>query len=141
MPNPHRSCSIRPVQSPTRYHMTRKHTIVCPRDSYSLGRNLSAEKEVRTMSKFAVKALLCRQLVCGLAIVLGGCGSGSSSWDAQRERMVAEQIEGRGIRNSRVLAVMRQVPRHLFVPDAHRDEAYQDRPLPIGEGQTISQPY
>jgi len=59
----------------------------------------------------------------------------------QRERMVREQIEGRGIRNADVLRVMRNIPRHLFVPENVREYAYSDRPLPIGLGQTISQPY
>jgi len=58
-----------------------------------------------------------------------------------RERMVSEQLAARGIDDARVLAAMRAVPRHLFVADAVRNEAYHDRPLPIGEGQTISQPY
>ncbi len=55
--------------------------------------------------------------------------------------MVAEQLERRGVRDEAVLAAMRTVPRHLFVPDDLRDQAYEDRPLPIGGGQTISQPY
>src|SRR5713226_5440827 len=59
----------------------------------------------------------------------------------QRERMVREQIEGRGIRNADVLRVMRNIPRHLFVPENVREYAYADRRLPIGLGQTISQPY
>jgi protein-L-isoaspartate(D-aspartate) O-methyltransferase len=59
----------------------------------------------------------------------------------QRDRMVDEQIAARGIRDQRVLDAMRAVPRHLFVPEGHRNEAYQDRPVPIGEAQTISQPY
>jgi protein-L-isoaspartate(D-aspartate) O-methyltransferase len=58
-----------------------------------------------------------------------------------RLRMVATQIEPRGIRHARVLEAMRQVPRHRFVPPEHVDAAYDDRPLPIGAGQTISQPY
>lgn len=58
-----------------------------------------------------------------------------------RGRMVHDQLTGRGLRDERVLQAMRDVPRHLFVPPALRDEAYADRPLPIGEGQTISQPY
>jgi protein-L-isoaspartate(D-aspartate) O-methyltransferase len=58
-----------------------------------------------------------------------------------RERMVATQIASRGVHDAGVLAAMRDVPRHLFVPDAVRREAYEDRPLPIGDGQTISQPY
>jgi len=55
--------------------------------------------------------------------------------------MVREQIARRGISNPRVLAAMTTVPRHIFVPAERRDEAYADRPLPIGAGQTISQPY
>jgi protein-L-isoaspartate(D-aspartate) O-methyltransferase len=55
--------------------------------------------------------------------------------------MVDEQIARRGVRDARVLAAMAAVPRHLFVPEALRDRAYEDGPLPIGEGQTISQPY
>jgi protein-L-isoaspartate(D-aspartate) O-methyltransferase len=59
----------------------------------------------------------------------------------ERHAMVASQIEARGVRNPRVLEAMREVPRHVFVPKRYRDEAYADRPLPIGSGQTISQPY
>src|SRR5271157_6597969 len=59
----------------------------------------------------------------------------------QRERMVADQIESRGIRNPDILRVMRSIPRHLFVPTNVRSEAYEDRPLPVGHGATISQPY
>ncbi len=59
----------------------------------------------------------------------------------ERERMVQEQLVVRGVTDPRVLAAMRQVPRHLFVEEALRDRAYGDHPLPIGEGQTISQPF
>lgn len=58
-----------------------------------------------------------------------------------RLRMVEEQMRRRGIRDERVLSVMEEVPRHLFVPKELRHLAYADNPLPIGEGQTISQPY
>ena len=58
-----------------------------------------------------------------------------------REAMVAEQIEARGIEDERVLQAMREVPRHLFVLPAYSDRAYDDTPLAIKEGQTISQPY
>jgi protein-L-isoaspartate(D-aspartate) O-methyltransferase len=58
-----------------------------------------------------------------------------------REKMVSTQIEARGIGDQRVLEAMRKVPRHLFVSEALQDQAYGDFPLPIGEGQTISQPY
>ncbi|WP_167128632.1 protein-L-isoaspartate(D-aspartate) O-methyltransferase [Nitratidesulfovibrio liaohensis] len=58
-----------------------------------------------------------------------------------RERMVKQQIETRGITDTAVLAAMRSVPRHLFVQEALRAQAYEDHPLPIGHGQTISQPF
>ena len=58
-----------------------------------------------------------------------------------RERMVKEQLIARGIRDTRVLGAMRKVPRHLFVEEALQNQAYSDRPLLIGEKQTISQPY
>src|SRR5579859_2749903 len=60
---------------------------------------------------------------------------------SQREAMVRLQLAGRGIRDARVLEAMRTVPRHEFVPESYRLDAYEDHPLPIGEGQTISQPY
>jgi protein-L-isoaspartate(D-aspartate) O-methyltransferase len=63
------------------------------------------------------------------------------AYEAARERMVREQIEARGIVDGRVLAAMRKVPRERFVDVASEDKAYEDRPLPIGHGQTISQPY
>jgi protein-L-isoaspartate(D-aspartate) O-methyltransferase len=61
--------------------------------------------------------------------------------EAERREMVNSQIRARGVRDPRVLDAMERVPRHLFVPEAMRAVAYADEPLPIGEGQTISQPY
>jgi len=61
--------------------------------------------------------------------------------DRLREEMVRTQIEARGIADPKVLAAMRKVPRHLFVSEAFADQVYEDHPLPIGEQQTISQPY
>lgn len=58
-----------------------------------------------------------------------------------REKMVAEQLESRGIKHDQVLSVFRKVPRHLFVNEEDYDHAYDDSPLPIGYNQTISQPY
>jgi len=58
-----------------------------------------------------------------------------------RQRMVDSQLRARGIRDERVLAAMARLPRHDFAPAAYRVDAYEDHPLPIGEGQTISQPY
>src|SRR6202051_4582450 len=61
--------------------------------------------------------------------------------EQQREKMVREQLADRGIHDKRVLDAMRQVPRQEFIPDTLQQDAYEDHPLPIGEGQTISQPY
>jgi protein-L-isoaspartate(D-aspartate) O-methyltransferase len=60
---------------------------------------------------------------------------------ASRLRMVEEQIEARGVGDGATLQAMRHVPRHLYVPERFRESAYEDGPLPIGYGQTISQPY
>jgi protein-L-isoaspartate(D-aspartate) O-methyltransferase len=63
------------------------------------------------------------------------------NYTTARERMVEEQLVQRGIHDPLVLEAMRRVPRHLFVDASVQDQAYEDHPLPIGEGQTISQPY
>jgi protein-L-isoaspartate(D-aspartate) O-methyltransferase len=63
------------------------------------------------------------------------------AWTEARRRMVDEQLRARGIRDERVLTAVGDVPRHLFVPSDHQAAAYADTPLPIGHGQTISQPY
>lgn len=68
-------------------------------------------------------------------------GAGTETFATERRQMVDETIEARGIRDPLVLEAMRSVPREEFVPAERRAEAYADRPLPIGEGQTISQPY
>ena len=78
---------------------------------------------------------------------IAGCSAGdnldneSEGYGMMHEMMVAQQIEARGITNSNVLAAMRKVERHLFVPEHLQHLAYGDHPLPTGEGQTISQPY
>jgi protein-L-isoaspartate(D-aspartate) O-methyltransferase len=81
-------------------------------------------------------------LICGHCTFCG-CGATDSDFAAARRRMVEEQLAGpgRGITNQRVLAVMGKVPRHEFVPVEYRALAYEDHPLPIGYGQTISQPF
>jgi protein-L-isoaspartate(D-aspartate) O-methyltransferase len=65
----------------------------------------------------------------------------TDEYQQMRSKMVDYQIQSRGVRDARVLEAMREVPRHLFVPEYLRDQAYNDEPLPIGAGQTISQPY
>jgi protein-L-isoaspartate(D-aspartate) O-methyltransferase len=80
--------------------------------------------------------------VAAALLALAPCGAAGAGGDpaAARAAMVRE-IEARGVSDPRVLAAMREVERHRFVPDALRAQAYDDRPLPIGQGQTISQPY
>ena len=68
-------------------------------------------------------------------------GQDEDPFAADRRRMVDDQIRARDVRDARVLAAMAKVPRHLFVPEAYRQQAYDDYPLPIGAEQTISQPY
>ena len=65
----------------------------------------------------------------------------TAQFDAARSAMIETQIVRRGVRDTRVLNAMRAVPRHAFVPTEFRAQAYEDAPLPIGAGQTISQPY
>ena len=94
-----------------------------------------------------------RTVVVGL-LFAAACGTGDAQPRAgvasvssqedfarMRERMVAEQMAARDIKDPRVLAAMRKVPRHLFVPADQQRLAYEDHPLPIGKDQTISQPY
>jgi protein-L-isoaspartate(D-aspartate) O-methyltransferase len=75
-------------------------------------------------------------LTCILALLVG-----ADPYTTAREAMVRDSIEARGIRDPAVLQAMRATPRHLFVPQPLADMAYSDRPLPIGYGATISQPY
>jgi len=80
-------------------------------------------------------------------MLLFSCAGNSDSeakddrWAQQRSDMVEMQIAGRGVKDENVLKAMQTVPRHLFVPEKYRAESYRDGPLPIGDGQTISQPY
>jgi protein-L-isoaspartate(D-aspartate) O-methyltransferase len=82
-------------------------------------------------------------LAAAAALACGPAAPGARGTDPARarEEMVAAQIEARGVRDPRTLAAMRKIPRHLFVPPDLAGEAYADSPLPIGQGQTISQPY
>ena len=69
------------------------------------------------------------------------CTQNDPNFDRLRKLMIKNQLQSRGIRDDAVLEVMRSVERHNFVPENYRDRAYSDGPLPIGHGQTISQPY
>jgi protein-L-isoaspartate(D-aspartate) O-methyltransferase len=77
----------------------------------------------------------------GAGLLFAGCSRASDVYEPKRLEMVERQIAGRGVKDPRVLEAMRTIPRHLYVPEAEMPHAYEDRPLPIGSGQTISQPY
>jgi protein-L-isoaspartate(D-aspartate) O-methyltransferase len=76
-----------------------------------------------------------------LCAVLTGIVHAADAFTARRQEMVKKDIESRGIKDKKVLDAMLKVPRHLFVDTTQIHRAYNDHPLPIGEGQTISQPY
>ena len=80
-------------------------------------------------------------IVFALVMLAGVLTCAQADWDAMRQHMVNEQIRARDVRSAAVLQAMARVPRHRFVPAEMQPYAYDDRPLPIGQGQTISQPY
>lgn len=100
-----------------------------------------------------VLVILCMAVVISCAILLichkdtvsaMGCVNSvvdEDTFTRQRKRMVEEQIAYRGVKDKRVLEAMESVPRHLFIPEENRSYSYSDQPVPIGYGQTISQPY
>jgi len=92
-----------------------------------------------TLRAASVLAVLLSGAASGLPAA--GVQSGLNDRDAERRRMIDDQLRARDITSVPVLEAMRKVPRHLFVPEAYRDRAYGDHPLPIGFEQTISQPY
>jgi protein-L-isoaspartate(D-aspartate) O-methyltransferase len=93
-------------------------------------------------SKLIIRLL---RIIIGLwffIILAAGCSNAQEDpYKARREKMVRDQIWRRGVKDTAVLRAMRTVERHLYVPDQYVNSAYEDRPLPIGYGQTISQPY
>ena len=107
------------------------------------------------MVTFAMKDAMCNNRIvflfvcCGLWFLIGTLEEGCSGMNVpeddtrqlDRDRMVNAQIVGGGITDTNVIAAMRRVPRHRFIPDYESDDAYGDFPLPIGHNQTISQPF
>jgi len=91
-------------------------------------------------SKTAVRILI-EALIILIILLYFALSAAGDPYALKRRQMVEQDIRNRGIRDAVVLDVMGGVPRHLFVDTAHRDRAYGDHPLPIGEDQTISQPY
>jgi len=103
----------------------------------------STAPDLRPVVKYVGMRILPLCLTIGMLILGIGASAQAQSdpFEHRRWQMVAQDIEARGVKDKRVLQAMRNVKRHLFVDEAQRDKAYNDHPLPIGEGQTISQPY
>jgi protein-L-isoaspartate(D-aspartate) O-methyltransferase len=98
--------------------------------------------QLHTIMKIPQKtSMVAWMILFSLALLPPICTAQQDPFTAARRTMIDRDLRGRGIKDSRVLAAMEAVPRHLFVPENLRPMAYEDRPLPIGEGQTISQPY
>lgn len=104
-------------------------------------RRFRQKREMPSASGIYARRL--RMLTVGLLVVATTTAPAGETSDFadQRAEMVQHQIAARGVSDPSVLQAMRKVPRHRFVPEGLRAQAYSDRPLPIGEGQTISQPY
>jgi protein-L-isoaspartate(D-aspartate) O-methyltransferase len=100
--------------------------------------NLLPSRSLRTLVPVGVVVLI-GSAVCTLWAF--GQPASEEMYRARRLEMVGTQIEARGVKDKAVLSALRKIPRHLFVPAMWRVQAYTDMPLPIGEGQTISQPY
>ncbi len=106
--------------------------------------NAEAEgREPRPIRKTGIPIRWCFGAVLLVLLVFFGFSRVDTpeDYESKRDEMVRHQIVARGIKDEAVIAAMSKVPRHLFVPEAYRSKAYSDGPLPIGEGQTISQPY
>jgi len=105
--------------------------------------NLRFEKRILLplLSILLLQCTLSRNEFPGLTTVAAQASADSEQQRQARQRMVEVQIAARGVRDKRVLAAMQNIPRHLFVPAQMLPYAYADEPLPIGHGQTISQPY
>jgi protein-L-isoaspartate(D-aspartate) O-methyltransferase len=107
--------------------------------------SLEGRKSFLKMPFECLPVLMCRYIFipvvffCFVLISAGTCAQ--ESYELERYRMVKEQIIARGITDSRVIKAMQRIERHLFVPEKYVQIAYTDGPLPIGYGQTISQPY
>ena len=95
-------------------------------------------KALRGHRRDAVRRAAAVLVAAGL---LRGSASAGDNYESQRHAMVEQQIKQRGVTKPEVLAAMEQVPRHMFVPDVLRADAYSDRPLALGQGRTLYQPY
>ncbi len=103
---------------------------------------MKTRKRLTKMEKGKIKAAG----ICGILLILAAAVFSTDTMtdttrQKERDNLIDRTIVNRGVTDSAVVAAMRSVPRHRFVPESYRGQAYMDYPLPIGEGQTISQPY
>jgi protein-L-isoaspartate(D-aspartate) O-methyltransferase len=110
------------------------------RTSAGEGGSIGGRRSHRPYNMLSPQRVISLGLTFALALASAGAQN-EAAFAAARKRMVETQIMARGVRDPGVLRSMSDVPRHLFVPAGSVDLAYEDHPLPIGEGQTISQPY
>ncbi len=96
---------------------------------------------MKTIWKKHYRIYLFSMLIVFTMLQCGSVSQSKNDYAKQRENMVRHQVKNRGITDTRVLSAMSKVKRHVFVPEDYQNYAYDDRPLPIGYGQTISQPY
>jgi protein-L-isoaspartate(D-aspartate) O-methyltransferase len=95
----------------------------------------------RLLNSLALRCLIQSLVALALSLTLCLPSFSADPYFEKRQRMVERDLQGRGIKDPKVLEAMGKIPRQLFVEESLRDQAYADHPLPIGEGQTISQPY
>lgn len=116
---------------------------ICARNLYfniPLPYNIVSMREIAHTVDMKTWALTALFLIASIIVDVGVAFS-ADVFEKRRQEMVEKDIQGRGVKDARVLNAMLTVPRHLFVDEDQRNKAYNDHPLPIGEGQTISQPY
>jgi protein-L-isoaspartate(D-aspartate) O-methyltransferase len=121
------------------FSVAEEHTPRHPQNQSPVGRVTGLSK-LRSLNFYSDRIGFVQVLVAHVVAILLVFWA-EDPFASQRERMVREQIESRGVHNPDVLRALRVTPRHLFVSEKWRDEAYADHPLPIVGGQTISQPY
>lgn len=109
--------------------------------STSLRESRSDDLMTRSLTVLALSSVLASGALVYGVLAPAVAEAQADSFERQRSQMVEQQIRQRGISSAGVLSAMSEVPRHLFVDRSHRDRAYDDRALPIGDAQTIPQPY
>lgn len=133
-----------------RNHKTKlRWSIIIPEVTQRKNRKLLADGyilrfqgvRINMMSRIVIITFLCLTTFCSVGCTAERENGSRPAWKTYAATMVKEQLKGRDITNEKVLRAMEETQRHLFVPEPLRHLAYEDHPIPIGKGQTISQPY